>query len=186
MLTHIGQIVPNCGIPTMFHGIMYRSRLEAKWAAVFETINWPVTYEPFDLLGYVPDFVGEFGASDLLIEIKPDISVSALDAAKRKIEQSGWSGEALILSGRTEFFAVQPRIGDFAEYVVGPDGSQHVWSDAFMFRCLNCGQMFACGGESWRCRRCGAYEGNAHIGDVGNDLEAAWCDAGNRVQWRAE
>lgn len=185
MLTKLGQILPKCGIPTMFRGVMYRSRLEAKWAAVFDAIQWPVVYEQLDLLGYVPDFVAEFGASDLLIEIKPDLSPVALGQAKQKIERSGWTGEALILSGRTEFCAVQPRIGDFAEFVDGPDGKQHVWSDAFMFRCLSCGQMFACGGDSWRCRRCGACDGNTHIGDVENDLEAAWLDAGNRVQWKA-
>lgn len=184
MLTRVGQIVPSCGIPTMFHGVMYRSRLEAKWAAVFEALQWPATYEPIDLDSYLPDFIIEFGACDVLVEIKPDLTDAALVTAKRKIERSGWAGEALILSGRTEFGAVQPRIGDYAEVENGPDGDQLVWTDGFMFRCLNCGLTFPCGSD-WRCRRCGACDGNSHIGDVGEELEAAWLEAGNRVQWKA-
>lgn len=184
MLTSVGQIVPSCGIPTMFHGVMYRSRLEAKWATVFEALQWPATYETLDLRGYLPDFIVEFAGGDLLVEIEPDLSDAGLATAKRKIERSGWTGEALILSGRTEFCAVQPRIGDFAEVEQGPDGPQHVWFDGFMFRCLNCGLTFPCG-ANWRCRRCGASDGNAHVGDVGEELQTARLNAGNLVQWKA-
>lgn len=184
MLTHVGQIAPKLGIPTMFRGTMYRSRLEAKWACVFAALEWPATYEPCDLNSYIPDFIVQFGRSDLLVEIKPDLSFDALDVAKRKIVKSGWTGEALILSGSTEFCAIQPRIGDFADVEVGPDGPQHVWVDGFMFRCLNCGLTYPCG-SSWHCRRCGACEGNSHVGDVGEELKQAWLEAGNLVQWRA-
>jgi hypothetical protein len=183
MVTHVGKVASH-GIKTMFHGVMYRSRLEAKWAAVFESLKWPVTYEPFDLNSYVPDFIADFEHSHVLIEIKPELSDEALCAAKRKIEASGWDGEALILSGRTEFCAIQPRIGDFAEPENGPDGKQLVWTDGFMFRCINCGLTFPCGSK-WDCRNCGAHEGNSHVGDVGEELREAWFAAGNLVQWRA-
>lgn len=45
------------GIPTLFDGIEYRSRLEARWAAWFTRLGWDFTYEPFDGHGYVPDFL---------------------------------------------------------------------------------------------------------------------------------
>jgi hypothetical protein len=44
------------GIPTFYNGVQFRSRLEAKWAAMFDLLKWPWEYEPFDLDGWIPDF----------------------------------------------------------------------------------------------------------------------------------
>jgi hypothetical protein len=49
--------VNNTGVPTMFNGRRYRSRLEARCAAFFDLLKWDAHYEPFDLDGYIPDFV---------------------------------------------------------------------------------------------------------------------------------
>lgn len=55
-------------IPTIYGGIRFRSRLEAKWACFFDALGWSWVYEPFDTNGWIPDFqLGE----KLLIEIKP-------------------------------------------------------------------------------------------------------------------
>lgn len=43
-------------IPTLYAGVMFRSRLEARWAATFDLCGVPWQYEPFDLDGYIPDF----------------------------------------------------------------------------------------------------------------------------------
>lgn len=45
------------GIPTTHLGTRFRSRLEARWAEMFTMLEWRWTYEPFDLDGYIPDFV---------------------------------------------------------------------------------------------------------------------------------
>lgn len=45
-----------------------RSRLEARWAALFDLIGWRWTYEPFDADGYIPDFLIE-GDAPFLAEI---------------------------------------------------------------------------------------------------------------------
>lgn len=55
-------------IPTMFEGVEFRSRLEAKWAAIFTELGWHWTYEPFDLPGWIPDFQLE---GRILVEVKP-------------------------------------------------------------------------------------------------------------------
>lgn len=65
--------------PTMYNGVQYRSRLEARWAAFFDLIGWKHEYEPIDLQGWSPDFRVEFdcGHSEcpkthvLLVEVKP-------------------------------------------------------------------------------------------------------------------
>ena len=44
-------------IPTIYEGRQYRSRLEAKWAAVFHLVGWVVEYEHYDLDGWMPDFI---------------------------------------------------------------------------------------------------------------------------------
>ena len=55
-------------IPTMYNGILFRSRLEARWACFYDFLGWTWIYEPFDLNGWTPDFLIN---SELLIEIKP-------------------------------------------------------------------------------------------------------------------
>lgn len=57
--------------PTMYRGIRFRSRLEATWAAFFDLLGWRWEYEPFDLNGWVPDFLIHGATRDALVEIKP-------------------------------------------------------------------------------------------------------------------
>lgn len=54
--------------PTMYNGRLYRSRLEARWAAFFDLAGFEFEYEPFDLNGWSPDFLLE---KNTLVEIKP-------------------------------------------------------------------------------------------------------------------
>ena len=64
---------------TLYNGVQYRSRLEARWAAFFDLAGWDHEYEPIDLHGWSPDFRVEFpcshsecsGSHVLLVEVKP-------------------------------------------------------------------------------------------------------------------
>ena len=68
---------------TQYAGVLFRSRLEARWAAFFDLIGWRWEYEPIDLYGWTPDFLVEFpcGHSEcppthtLLVEVKPYFSL---------------------------------------------------------------------------------------------------------------
>jgi hypothetical protein len=42
--------------PTLFKGVRFRSRLEARWAAMFDLLGLKWDYEPIDLAGWTPDF----------------------------------------------------------------------------------------------------------------------------------
>ncbi len=44
--------------PTLYKGTIFRSRLEARWAAFFDqgAFPGPARYEPVDFLGWTPDF----------------------------------------------------------------------------------------------------------------------------------
>ncbi len=57
-------------IPTKYRGVQYRSRLEARWAAMFDLLGWEHEYEPIDLLGWIPDF-RLHGPSGILVEVTP-------------------------------------------------------------------------------------------------------------------
>ena len=40
-------------IPTRYGGTMFRSRLEARWACMFDQLGWRSLYEPEDWLRYI-------------------------------------------------------------------------------------------------------------------------------------
>lgn len=54
--------------PTKYAGVLFRSRLEATWAAFFDLTDMEWEYEPVRMSGWVPDFrlYGRF-----LVEVKP-------------------------------------------------------------------------------------------------------------------
>jgi hypothetical protein len=63
--------------PTVYSGIQFRSRLEARWARFFDAIEWEWIYEPsvpeLEGIQYQPDFLvskPEY-AEPILIEVKP-------------------------------------------------------------------------------------------------------------------
>lgn len=77
-------------IPTRYKGILFRSRLEARWAAFFDLAGWKWEYEPFDLNGWIPDFRvtfpcghSECGGRDsthtILCEVKPFTSIAEFE-----------------------------------------------------------------------------------------------------------
>jgi lipoate-protein ligase A len=55
--------------PTMYKGVIFRSRLEARWAAFFDLLEWQWEYEPFDLVGWTPDFLIIGKEQNALVEI---------------------------------------------------------------------------------------------------------------------
>ena len=57
-------------IETLYRGHLFRSRLEATWAAFFDLCGWDWEYEPFELEGWLPDFV-LLGKTRVLVEVKP-------------------------------------------------------------------------------------------------------------------
>jgi hypothetical protein len=82
------------GIPTLYRGVQYRSRLEARWAAFFDLVGWPFQYEPFDLRGWIPDFVLT-GGGEILVEVKPVLEFPPDVGAK--VVRSGFLGDVLIV-----------------------------------------------------------------------------------------
>jgi hypothetical protein len=79
----------HAAIPTIYQGIRFRSRLEAKWACFFTEMCWPWEYEPIDLPGWIPDFAVRVPELDrmVLVECKPAFRAEDR-GAQIKIEQA--------------------------------------------------------------------------------------------------
>lgn len=177
---------PLSAIRTAYNGIHFRSRAEARWAAFFDLAGWEWEYEPVDLDGYIPDFILRWYAP-LLVEVKGGaIDLVELERHTEKIEGSGWDGEALILAATPERGGA---LGLLAERIdiLGPTAPKDAhwdwsWGSAIPFRCLLCDQpSIHHDYQSYRCRRCGGYEGDGHLGDWSPSRD--WSDACNTTQW---
>lgn len=70
-------------IPTKYDHVVFRSRLEATWAAFFDRLGWSWEYEPYDLDGWVPDFLIKGKYREMLVEVKPTLEMlpAAIDKA---------------------------------------------------------------------------------------------------------
>lgn len=76
------------GIPTTYKGIDFRSRLEAKWATFFDLLGWKWEYEPFDLNGWIPDFILIGKNQTTLVEVKPYTRLDEFKECREKVNQS--------------------------------------------------------------------------------------------------
>lgn len=92
--------------PTLYKGIQFRSRLEARWAAYFDHRGWHWVYEPFDLKGYTPDFLVRTYDPDehpglptleWVVEVKPATKIGQLAAPITRLLNAGWRGPWLVV-----------------------------------------------------------------------------------------
>ena len=120
------------GIPTKYKGIQFRSLLELRWAHFFDLMGWDYVYEPFDLEGWIPDFLLK-GGIEVLVEVKPTAKFDKAVANKclRAAQKGGWKGEILLLG-------VQPFKSDWTEdCVLGWTNSaawcEEWWGEATMY-----------------------------------------------------
>ena len=147
------------GIPTTYHGTNFRSRLEARWAAFFDLAGWSWVYEPFDLEGYIPDFLMTSGTicgisdAPLLVEVGP---CSRLDEYRAKAQK--W---------------LDLHDSDHALLVLGVSPALDVWSDHRRMA-LGWKEHWLLGVSAW-----------VEVDDPRWRVEQQWNEAGNRVQWRA-
>jgi len=103
-------------IPTTYRNVNFRSRLEARWAAFFDLLEWKWIYEPFDFNGWIPDFqllelpsvkngYGEQYIHDPnpFVEIKPFTDTKEIDEFYPKIQLAMPKGSLVIFFGTHPF-----------------------------------------------------------------------------------
>ena len=88
---------------TMYNGVQFRSRLEAKWACFFDLIGWKWTYEPCELNGYNPDFIiqctgDQYGTNTMIVEVKPNVFLTEKEKIKFSKKYESINAHFLILT----------------------------------------------------------------------------------------
>lgn len=53
----------------------FKSKLEARWAYMFDRLGWKWAYEPYNIGNRIPDFIIKNSKKELIIEIKPTIFI---------------------------------------------------------------------------------------------------------------
>ena len=185
----------NTGIPTIYGGCRYRSRLKAKWAAFFDMFGWEYQYEPWDGAGWIPDFA-LFGTYEILVEIKPyssfeefrnnkitDEIVNALSLGKK------WGAEVLLLGSRIFRDRHRFQFGWLGEPVIFRDAEGDVESNEYSFDLA----LLGVAGNRWDFHgdtgdfhgRITNYYEKRQLECNPDHAEGIWREAGNRVQWKA-
>ena len=165
---------------TRYGGVTFRSRLEARWAAMFDLLGWKWDYEPIDFSGWIPDFA-IYGVKPVYVEVKP-VTEFPQDVADR-IDRSGCPDEVLIV-GMTCPLALKqddtPYIGWLRERGMG-------WGFSPLGRWADCnGRIgFTHADGHFYDRISGEYDGGCYgNGEVNtNEITMLWREAGNRTQW---
>ncbi len=98
-------------IPTKYNGVMFRSRLEAKWAAFFDLSGFNWEYEPIDFHGWIPDFVIRGAKEKVYVEIKPIDSFDIEQWTRLKKYLPYVDGEILLLGNFVAFAKDAPYDG---------------------------------------------------------------------------
>lgn len=186
------------GIPTTHAGTRFRSRLEARWAAFFDAIGWAWEYEPFDLDGYIPDFV-LLGDAPVLVEVRPIATVAEAEHIANCVPLHptypplvvgcapllpDWSGEPCC-------------IGAVGQYGYGdPDDLSDNLGvcEAEWGSCVACGRLYVVHvGGGWvphpdSCSHLANARSGARGPGIGPEEEQGirrlWAEARNATQWR--
>jgi len=179
---------------TTYHGHLFRSRLEARWAAFFDLMGWAWLYEPaVELYNYIPDFILQF-YKPLLVEVKPEFTLDDLAKHADKIRLSGWDKEFLIVGAGLNPSSNKVAYGGLeGEIVIGLLHERFVdfrgvesWGEVGegqIFRCDNCGKSSILHAvSSWHCRVCG-FHGANNIGLLWVDPIELWGEAHRLTRW---
>lgn len=179
--------------PTIYKGVRYRSRLEAKWAAFFDLLGWRHQYEPFDLKGWIPDFLIR-GYKEVLVEVKPIGNIEEFEQPKvlNALVRSDRYGTELLVVGHTIFRADESEgmsgpaigwLGEFYENNASNSLEAYWFAKAILNKNPKWGFFHALG--SYEDRITGIHEGDHHlIIPTDEEVQLLWAEAGNEVQWK--
>jgi hypothetical protein len=191
-------------IPTLYRGVQFRSRLEARWAAMFDLMGWNWRYEPLDFDGWIPDFIikrAYEAGDDLLVEVKPflwggrdaepfltpdvvgkfpkELPPSMQETTEWRIPKS----RGVLVLG-AELHPVAARGFDDSFPTIGVWRSDSGYAEAALIGGHG-EELDLFEGNSWyRYKLRNIYDGDHHLEPPEQNLDALWAQAGNKVQYR--
>ena len=179
-------------IKTKYNDILFKSRLEARWAAFFDLMNWKWEYEPIDCNGWIPDFViygKKFMGYDkepediiLLVEVKPFHKLKQYDIKKyvKAINNTIYKSDEILLLGSTI------NIISSNECSIGWLNDRTCFDEDYNFdKCLinKLGGFYHYSGY-YGCRITGEYEGDHNNSCKSNEIKKRWNIAYERTKYR--
>lgn len=176
------------GIPTLYNGARFRSRLEARWAAFFDLVGWKWDYEPFDLPGWIPDFIIHGDRERvLLVEVKP-VGLHAYHDGEKEVFKHP-TADLLLLGTGPQEVNYGTAIGRISQRGGGwtNDDDDPCFDHASFGKSYDkdvCWYSLCHASACWRDYITGKYNGDQFFPE--EDLENAeylWRLAGQRVQW---
>lgn len=177
-------------IPTRYKEILFRSRLEAKWASFFDLMNWRWQYEPRDFNGWIPDFAIYGHEETIYVEVKP--TVRFMDDVASEINASGCTEEVLLIGETCPIPDGNYRFGDNVQlgwlrtkFLAGENTYSFSWNHCH-FACYDGNRIgFAEPELMWFCRIYGTggkyYRFNSVIEKT---VSKHWACACNSLQWK--
>lgn len=166
-------------IRTRYAGHEFRSRLEARWAAMFDRLRWPWQYEPLDLAGWIPDFMIPGPTPPLLVEVKPVVEWAGFQEHRARIARSGWAGSVLLVGALVPW----GEVAHLTDAVIGQmrDPAAQRWRPATASWCASCDKLTF---FETRCPWCNALATGGLRTDLRSYVMTRWAEAGNDTRWR--
>jgi hypothetical protein len=175
-------------IETNYKGFTFRSRLEARWAAMFDLLGWNWDYEPSDFNGWMPDFILFGKTKRIYVEVKPVVRFP-IDVSK-KMQDSGCENEMLIvgqvcpLPECPEEFAEDDNELGWIVYPYSEDDQLSGGWDRARFGIWSLKNIGYCSvNHQWNDRISGEYSGNAFSGLAKAEIKRMWGEAHLATRW---
>ena len=194
-------------IETLYRGMRFRSRLEARWAATFDELGIEYTYEPYDLGGYIPDFLLH-GRYQVLVEVRPaeeqEEFCAVAEEMQRRVGPKGFEGDLLVLGSNivvgqlTAFGEDEGAMGWLgqwyppetrrleleAEALGGPTSWPWDWGWSVWRVCPKVEHVrFNHELQGFYGRPCGHYEGGGYTTAPARRMRDIWNRAHNQTRW---
>jgi hypothetical protein len=179
------------GIPTKHAGTQFRSRLEARWACFFDLLGWRWEYEPFDLDGYVPDFL-LLGKASVIVEVKP---LATGDETIKLAQTMGALKYDYLVVGVSPVLVGgeynQETLGGLSHFAWGGTAENDWWDTqlAHWCYCETCDSFgFYDDIGGWQAHPCGHWGKESIRSWLGSEpverrVEERWAEARNATQW---
>jgi hypothetical protein len=182
-------------IPTTYRGVNMRSRLEARWAHLFDQFGWNWYYEPIDLAGWIPDFVLDgHGYKPLLVDVKPFTDLERngpLDIKiRRALDRDMEKYNVFVTRAYPHGDGYSAHVGWVSEYYphdLGTGLDSFFWDDAVILRPHKTKGVFGLAAccQSYQDRITGFYDGDAGYNPLNkSEFMLHWHDALNATQWK--
>jgi len=162
-------------IETRYNGILFRSRLEARWAAMFDLLGWRWTYEPTEFNGWIPDFAIQ-GKEVVYVEVKPFHSFPI--SVAEQLDQTGCKAEILLLGMHgpfmTRFGGDRPMLGFLRQEQCWAGAPLGLWKHQYGF----CHEDLC-----FHDRISGEHNGSWGDEVTEREADALWREACNKTRW---